>query len=427
MTDLEIAEQLTIYADLIVQVGLNLRSGQPLLIGWPTASSTGTPLVAAPLVRAVMASAYRAGASYVDVMWGDDQLALTRLQHAEAATLTTFPAYRIEAVKAHIAAGGALLSITANDPDALQGADPDRAGQVQKTALAHTEAVMQLVSRNATNWLVAAAAEPAWAARVFPDVPEREQFDTLWQTIFELCRVNQPDPIAAWQTHVTNLTARTAYLNEKKYQALHYRAKGTDLTIGLPAGHVWRSARLQTEAGHAFTANLPTEEVYTMPHRAQVNGTVRATKPLSYGGNLIENFRLTFKDGRVVAAAAARGDAALQRLLGTDDGARHLGEVALVPHNSPISQSGNLFYNTLIDENAANHIALGRAYRFTMTDGAAMDDAAFAVAGGNVSQTHVDFMIGSQEMDIDGINDTGRREPLFRQGEWAFGARVFDE
>jgi aminopeptidase len=276
----------------------------------------------------------------------------------------------------------------------------------------------ELISRNQTNWAVIAAASSGWAARVFPDRRPEEQVSRLWDEINRMCRLDSPDPVAAWQKHIDQLAARADYLNHKRYAALRYRGPGTDLTVGLPAAHVWVSGHAISRSGIRFTANLPTEEVFTIPHKDLTEGVVRSSKPLSYGGTLIENFNLRFSGGRVVAADAARGEAVLRQLVETDAGASRLGEIALVPHSSPVSQSGRLFYNTLFDENAATHLALGAAYRFTIRGGESMDEDAFAQAGGNYSAVHVDFMIGSAELEVDGVRADGATEPLMKRGEW---------
>jgi len=255
---------------------------------------------------------------------------------------------------------------------------------------------------------------------VFPDLPAEQQADALWRAIVRFCRLDAPDPIAAWQAHISTLAARRDYLNGKRFDALRYRGPGTDLTVGLPAGHLWVSARSISRAGIEFTANLPTEEVFTMPHRDRVDGTVAATKPLAHGGSLIEEFSLTFANGRVVDLHAARGEDVLRKIVEADEGAARLGEIALVPQDSPIAQSGVLFYNTLFDENAASHLALGSAYKFTMAAGAGMTADEFGRAGGNVSTMHVDFMVGSANLDVDGIDGGGGSEPLMRGGCWAF-------
>jgi aminopeptidase len=282
--------------------------------------------------------------------------------------------------------------------------------------------VSEQIERNATNWLVLAAATPAWAARIFPEVAVTEQVDRLWESIFAMCRVDTPDPAAAWRAHVADLVARRNYLNAKGYIALHYRGPGTDLTVGLPKRHLWDSASMPSQQGIEFIANVPTEEVFTLADRNRVEGTVTASRPLSYGGTLIDSFSVTFAAGRAVDVHAARGETVLRSLIDTDDGAGRLGEVALVPHSSPISQTGRIFLNTLIDENAASHLAFGAAYRFSLQGAESLSDEAFAAAGGNTSLVHVDFMIGSEDLDVDGITEEGTAEPVMRRGDWAFQA-----
>jgi aminopeptidase len=322
-----------------------------------------------------------------------------------------------------VAAGDAVLSVYANDPDLLAHEPPDAVSALQQTAAQRVRRFREQIARNETNWAVVAAAAPRWAARVFPGRPPEEQLDRLWAAIARLCRLDRPDPIAAWEAHLHGLAARRDDLNRRRYAALRYTAPGTALTIGLPEGHVWVSGRSPSRTGIAFTANLPTEEVFTMPHRDRVDGTVAATKPLSYGGTLIENFGFRFAGGRIVALWAERGEEVLRQLVATDEGAARLGELALVPHGSPVAQSGLLFYNTLFDENAASHVAIGAAYKFTLAGGEDLDDEAFVRAGGNRSATHVDFMIGSAELDVDGVRRDGTAEPLMRRGEWADGAK----
>jgi aminopeptidase len=405
------------YADLIVRVGLNLRAGQRLLIIGPLANG-GVSLDAAPLVREVAASAYRAGAPLVETLWGDEGVQLARFRNASSESFNEFSAWFPRALTEHVEAGHAVLSISANDPDLLKGEPPAFVSALQQTAARSVRPFRELISRNQVNWTVAAAASPGWAARVFADVDPSCRMDHLWDAIVALCRLDRPDPVAAWQEHLDALAARRDALNLKRYDALKYRGPGTDLTIGLPADHLWVSGQSVSQGGILFAPNLPTEEVFTMPHRDRVNGTLRSSKPLSHGSTLIDDFTLTFKDGSIVALSAARGEEMLRRLVETDPGAARLGELALVPHGSPISQSGRLFYNTLFDENAASHVALGSAYRFTMKDGEGMTPEAFEAAGGNRSAVHVDFMIGSGELDIDGVLRNGQVEPLMRRGEW---------
>ncbi len=406
------------YSELAVKVALNLQPGQRLLIIGPLANG-GASLEAAPLVRHIAESAYRAGASLVETIWGDEALMLARFQSAPRNSFGEFSAWLPNALVAHVKAGHAVLSVYANDPDLLKGAAPELVGAVQQAVSHSVRPFRELISRNETNWAVIAAAGSGWAARVFPHLPGEQQIPHLWDVIGRLCRLDRSDPVAAWEAHLQGLAARSDYLNRKHYGALRYTGGGTNVTIGLPTGHLWVSGRSVTRSGIAFTANLPTEEVFTIPHKDRVDGIVTSTKPLSHGGTLIEGFSLQFANGRVVKVSAERGESVLRQLVETDDGAGRLGEVALVPHSSPISQSGLLFYNTLFDENAASHVALGSAYKFTLAGGDVMDDDDFERAGGNRSAVHVDFMIGSGDLDVDGVLSDGSTEPLMRRGEWA--------
>jgi aminopeptidase len=271
---------------------------------------------------------------------------------------------------------------------------------------------------NMVNWCVVATAAPFWAAKVFPGIPVEEAQAKLWQAIFSVCRIDTPDPVQAWADHVRKLTQYKDYLNAKAYTALHYRGPGTDLTLGLPANQHWSAAQETFKTGITGTVNIPTEEVFAAPHKDKAEGYVSATMPLNMGGILINDFTLTFENGRVSKVTAKQGEADLQKLIETDENAARLGEVALVPHSSPISQSGILFYNTLFDENAACHIALGNAYRISIKGGVDMTEEQFAAEGGNKSLVHTDFMIGSGALDIDGLTADGSREPVMRQGEW---------
>jgi len=413
------------YAEAIVKIGLNLRAGQRLII--KNAALRAVPPSGRAPVHEVTNAAYAAGARYVEVIWGDEEMLRIRLQNAPADSFGEYPKWQVQGILDMLEKGDALLSISANNPDLYSGLDPDRVGAMQKTHLENYSPTTALVARNAINWCVVASAAPAWAAKIFPDLDSEAAMEKLWQAIFETTRATLPDPVAAWQEHIQKLRKRANYMQAKKYSALHYRAASpgdqsdqTDFTLGLPRGHKWISAQALAENGVVFTANMPTEEIFTLPDRQRAEGTVHATFPLSYGGSLIEDFNVTFENGRVVKVSAKRNEAILQKLVDTDEGSTHLGEVALVPASSPIATRGHLFYNTLFDENASCHIAIGRAYRFTLTGGEELTDEEFKTAGGNTSINHVDFMIGSPQMDIDGIKEDGTREPVMRQGEWAF-------
>ena len=413
-------ELLKKYAQAVVRVGLNLREGQRLII--TNATARGVPPAARAFVHEVTKAAYAAGARYVEVIWGDEEMMRIRLQNAPDNAFDEYPTWQINALTSMIEKGDALLSISANDPDIYQGLDSERVSAMQKAHLENYGPVSAKVTRNAMNWCVVAAASPAWAAKVFPGLQTEEAESKLWQAIFETTRATLPDPVSAWQEHIQNLKKRSSYMQAKNYSALHYQGPGTDFTLGLPRGHKWISAQSLAENGVVFTANMPTEEMFTLPDRHRAEGTVAATMPLSYAGTLIEDFSVTFENGRIVKVNATKNEAILQKLVDTDEGSTRLGEVALVPASSPIAQRGHLFYNTLFDENASCHIAIGRAYRFSLIGGEELTDEEFISAGGNVSLNHVDFMIGSSQIDIDGIRQDGTREPIMRQGEWAFDA-----
>ena len=411
-------ELLRKYAEAIVKVGLNIREGQRLII--TNAATRGVPPAGRALVHEVTKAAYAAGARFVDVIWGDEDMLRMRVQNAPADSFGEYPTWHINGLMNIFEKGDALLTVHAHNPDLFAGMDPERIGTMVKTHLENYAPLSELVSMNKINWCVVAAAAPDWAKKIFPDLPEEQAMDKLWKAIFETTRATQPDTIAAWQDHIKKLRKRADYLQSKAYSALHYKSENTDFTLGLPQGHKWISAQSLAENGVVFTANMPTEEIFTLPDRHRAEGTVTATLPLSYGGSLIEDFSMNFENGRIVKVHAKRNEAILQKLVDTDEGSTRLGEVALVPASSPIAKRGHLFYDTLYDENASCHIAIGRAYRFTLTGGEELTEEEFSAAGGNTSINHVDFMIGSPQMDIDGIKEDGTREPVMRKGEWAF-------
>ena len=418
MTLPNFSQSLEKYAELTVKVGLNLQPGQRLMIGNPT--TRGVQLHAAPLVRQIALSAYKAGARYVDVIWGDEALTRIRFQHAPRDSFHEYSSWHATGMDDILKGGDAHLSLRSNNPDLLSDQDPTSVSVATKTHLEQVATFAKGISRNAINWCVITAAGHDWAARIFPDIAPEERVDKLWEDIFAVCRVDLPDPVSAWKEHIQDLLGRSSFLNEKKFTSLKYKAPGTDLTVGLPEGHRWISARMPAENGIEFTANLPTEEMFTIPHKDRTEGTVHASMPLSYSSSLIEDFNLTFEKGRVVKFSARKGEDVLRRLVETDEGAARIGEAALVPHNSPVAQRGHLFYDALIDENAACHLALGYAFRFNLDGGKAMSDEEFGSHGGNRSLLHADFMIGSGQMDIDGVHENGITEPLMRDGKWAF-------
>ena len=410
MSEYPFEQQLHNYADVAVKIGVNLQAGQRLIVRGP--------IEAAPLIRLITVSAYQAGAKLVDVIWSDDAVTLARFQYAPRDSFEEYPTWQAKGLIEAAQRGDAFIAIHATDPDLLKEQDSDLVALTQRTHQRHLQEYFAHIMSDKVNWCVISYPVASWAARIFPEVPTEQQVEKLGAAILTICRADQPDPVAVWQAHTQQLAARCDFLNAKQYTALKYTAPGTDLTVGLVANHIWHGGQKETLTGIPFIPNVPTEEVFTMPHKDRVEGVVTSTKPLSYAGVLIENFRLKFVEGKIVEFAAERGEAVLRKLIETDEGAARLGEVALVPHNSPIAQSGVLFYNTLFDENASSHLAVGRAYRFCIEGGPQMSNEEFAAVGGNDSLTHVDFMIGSEAMDIDGLLADGTTEPLMRAGEW---------
>jgi len=400
-------------ATLALRVGVNLHPGQRLALGGP--------LEAVDLLRRIVRQAYELGAAHVAVEIVDEQMGLIRALHAGDDTLDVADEERVAMTRAKLERGDALLRIAGGDPDLMAPAEPARVARMTKAASVAHQPVSELVQRSFMPWSIIAFATPAWARKAFPDLPEAESVARLWDAIFAATRADLEDPVGAWEAHLATLERAKTRLTARAYRALHLRAPGTDLRLGLADGHVWESGGSNAASnGVRFVANMPTEEVFTAPHAHRVDGVIASSKPLSYQGQLIDRFRLTFEDGAVVAAHAERGQAVLDKLLEIDEGARRLGEIALVPHESPISQSGLLFYNTLFDENAACHVALGRAYATTFRDGAKRSLADLQRDGFNHSVTHVDFMFGSGELEVDGELADGTREPVMRGGGWAF-------
>ncbi len=411
MNEKELNEMIAKYAEVVVKVGLNLRDDQHLFIRGNVEST--------PFIRAVTEKAYQAGARYVDIAMSDDQTSRLRLQYAKAESLTELPDWMLQRYEEHRKRGDAELAISSTDPELYNGIDADRIATSRKALYQKVVEPLRKYD-NYANWCVVATSTPAWAAKVFPDLSAKEAELKLWEAIFKACRIDTTDPVQAWKEHTAKLTKYKDFMSHKQYTALHYTAPGTDLTVGLPEHHVWLGAEESFKNGTTATVNIPTEEVFTMPHREKADGIVTSSRPLNNLGVLMDEFTVRFENGRAVKVSAKKGEANLQRLIETDEHAGRLGEVALVPNSSPISQSGITFYNTLFDENASNHIALGSAFKNTLKNGEDMTDEEFQSRGGNKSLIHVDFMIGSGDMNIDGIRQDGTREAVMRKGEWAF-------
>lgn len=403
-------ERLDKLAEVAIHVGLGLEAGQELVM---TAS-----LDALPLARRITEQAYRAGASLVTTLFTDDEAILARYHHARDASFDRAAGWLYDGMAAAFKSGAARLAIAGSNPALLSNEDPDKVGRANRAMSKAYRPALELITRHAINWTIVAAATPAWAALMFPnDAPDAALANT-WDAIFSTTRIDYDDPVAAWKDHDANLQRRAAFLNEKRYSALHYRGPGTDFRLGLADDHLWLGGGTRAGNGLYCIPNMPTEEVFSTPHKDRADGTVTATKPLSHQGTMIEGIRVRFENGRIVEAHASKGQGVLQRLIDTDDGARRLGEVALVPHSSPIASSGRLFFHTLFDENAASHIALGQAYSSCLRDGDRLSKEELAARGANDSLIHVDWMIGSNKLDIDGITATDTVEPLMRQGEW---------
>lgn len=404
------------YADVLVRVGANIEPGKKLIFNAPV---TEDPTILR-LCRYIVASAYDAGARLVIVNWADEQEFKIRLEHAPDDSFTEANEWNAKALHEVIEAGGSALSLRVADPSLLEGQDAQKIATYRATAAALRQPTRKLWNQGIGTWSLASASFQPWADKVLPDLPEGERVAKLWDMIFQVTRMFEDDPVAAWQAHSQALIDRAKVLTEKQFTSLKFIAPGTDLTLGLADNHIWLGGGDTTQDGRHYMPNIPTEEVFTMPHRARVDGTLTATKPLVYSGTMIDDFSLVFQEGKVVDVKAGKGEDTLRKMLEIDEGATHLGEVALVPHSSPISQLGTLFYNTLFDENASCHVALGAAYHNTMKNGPFMSEEDYEAAGGNSSLVHTDFMIGSGEMQIDGIKADGSSEPVMRDGEWAF-------
>lgn len=399
------------YAHLTVRAGLNIQPGQQLLIT--------APLDAVPLVRRITEHAYKAGASLVTALYNDDANTLARYRHAPDESFDVAPAWLFEGMADAFKGGAARLAIAGEDPALLSGQDPQKLARANKARSIAYRPALELITGFTINWCVIACATPAWAKSVFPGLPEAEALASLWNAIFFCTRADLADPVAAWGQHSAALARRTAFLNERRYRALHYKGPGTDLMLGLAEDHNWKGGAGKARNGVICNPNIPSEEVFTAPHKDMVDGTVCSSKPLSYQGSLIDGIKVRFERGRIVEMTAAKGEEAFRDLIATDEGAARLGEVALVPHSSPISKSGIIFNNTLFDENAASHVAVGQSYTENIRGGAKRSKEELLALGANSSMVHVDWMIGSAELDVDGIRADGTAEPLMRKGEWA--------
>jgi aminopeptidase len=397
-------------AQVAIKVGLQLQPGQDLVL---TSS-----IAALPLTRKIIEQAYKAGAGLVTPIFSDDEITLARFRHGQDAGFDRAAGWLYEGMAKAYGDGAARLAVRGDDPSLLSGQDPQKVARANKAACIASKPAMEKITGFDINWTILAYPELAWAKQVFPGENDDVAVAKLANAIFAASRVDGDDPIGAWTTHNAELRKRSAWLNGHNFHALRFTGPGTDLTVGLADGHEWMGGASTAKNGVTCNPNIPTEEVFTTPHARRVSGHVSSTKPLSYQGTLIDEISVRFEEGRIVEARAAKGEDVLQKVLDTDEGARRLGEVALVPNSSPISKSGILFYNTLFDENASCHIALGQCYSKCFVGGAKLTQEEIAARGGNKSFIHIDWMIGSGEVDIDGVNADGSTVPVMRRGEW---------
>ena len=399
-------------AEVAVRTGVNLGEGQELVIT--------APIEALPLVRRIVVHAYKAGASLVTPIFSDGEITKARYQNGADASFDKAPAWLFEGMGAAFKSGATRMAITGDDPMLLAEMDPAKVARVGKATSIAAKPAMNPIVGFEVNWNIVAYPTAGWAAKVFPDLEVEEAQAKLMDAIYDASRIGGDDPVQNWVDHTLELKKRVKWLNDQKFDAVQYTGPGTDLRLGLAEGHIWKGGASPALNGIICQPNIPTEEVFTCPHAYKVDGTVSATKPLAHQGSVIEDIAVRFEAGKIVEATASKGQDVLRALLKTDDGASRIGEVALVPHSSPISQSGVLFYNTLFDENASCHIALGQCYADTIAGGSELSPEELQQKGGNQSLIHVDWMMGSDAVDIDGITLTGDVVPVMRGGEWAF-------
>ena len=398
-------------AELSVKTGLALQPGQDLMIT--------APIEALPLVRRITDYAYKSGAGVVTPIFSDPEMVLSRYRNALDTSFDQAANWLYDGMGAAFDNNTARLAIVGDDPMLLANEDPEKVGRVNKANSQALTPARERITRFDINWNIVAWPGLAWAKRMFPDLPENEAQAKLAEAIFSASRVNVSNPIEAWNNHNKNLRKRSNWLNQQNFASLHFSGPGTDLTVGLADGHEWMGGASLARNGITCNPNIPSEEVFTTPHCMKVQGKVSSTKPLSHQGTVIDNICVKFEAGSITEAHASKGEEVLLKVLDSDEGARRLGEVALVPHSSPISQSGLLFYNTLFDENAASHIALGQCYSKCFKGGENLSKDEIIKRGGNSSMIHIDWMIGSDEINVDGMNSNGAAIPIFRNGEWA--------
>ena len=399
------------YAELVVKIGVNIQKNQTLVVS--------SPIECADFVREISEEAYKCGARDVEVRWKDDKLSRIKYLNAPEEIFEEFPEWQKEFYIYYARGGAAFLSLAASDPEALKGVDPDRMVKAEKATDAAIKEYVERMMSDKNSWCVVSMPTKKWAQKVFPNVSEEEAVKKLGEAIAKTIRLNEEDPVSAWMKHKDNMIKNAEFLNKYKFKYLKYKnSLGTDLKIELPEGHMWLAASSKTPEGIEFIPNMPTEEVFTLPKKTGVDGKVVSSKPLNYNGNLIDNFSITFKAGRIVDYAAEKGYENLKSMIETDEGSHYLGEVALVPYDSPISNSNILFYNTLFDENASCHLAIGKAYPTCIKDGSDMSKEELEALGVNDSITHVDFMVGTSDLSIVGVTESGEEVTVFKDGNF---------
>lgn len=400
------------YADLAVVTGINIQKDQELVIM--------APIECAEFTRMLAQSAYDAGAKEVIIHYSDDKFTRIKLINSPLEVFQSFPEWMAESYNYYARRGAGFISIAATDPDIFSGLDSEKLSANTKSRYKSLEPMHDLMDKNEIQWNVISVPTIAWAKKVFPNTEDEVAISMLWDAIFKANRVFSDNPISEWEHHNNNLTNKADFLNEKQFKSFKLKnSLGTDVTIGMPENHIWEGGSSTTEKGVVFFPNMPTEEIFTMPHRGKVNGVVVSSMPLNYQGSLIDGFSLTFKDGRIIDYKADKGYDSLKRMIETDDGSHYLGELALVPYKSPISDMKILFFNTLFDENASCHLAIGTAYPTTVKNGITMTKEERLLIGGNDSIIHVDFMIGTNDLSIVGIDENGNETKLFENGNWA--------
>lgn len=405
-------EIITKYVDLALNIGINLQKEQILVIM--------SPVETAPFTRLLVEKAYELGASEVIVHWSDDFCKKMTFTYGKKEIFEEMPAWQVDSLMYYANKGAAFLSIAANDPELLAGIDSEKIGAYQKTRGQALKPYYDKIMVNELQWNIISVPTLAWAKKVFPNVNDDEAVDMLWNAILKSTKADSENPIETWKNHLSILKEKMDYLNNKQFEkVIITNSLGTNLTVKLPKNHIWASGKDVTQSGIEFVANIPTEEVFSMPHKYGVDGIVYASKPLNYGGTLIEDFSITFKDGKIIDFSAKSGYEALENLVSIDEGAKYLGEIALVPFNSPISNLGILFYNTLFDENASCHLAIGQAYSSCIQNGDKLSPEEMEKVGMNDSLTHVDFMFGTSDLSIVGYEENGNCENIFINGNWA--------